>query len=74
MMIYLLFAEYPLRLLVDVVEVVAIGGLIDSGTTLCVGRFPSPHVWENEKTLLQDAQKGRPSQPPNPGGYFTRPP
>jgi len=31
-------------------------------------------VWWIGKSLLQDAQKVQTSYPPNPGGYFTRPP
>jgi hypothetical protein len=26
------------------------------------------------ENTMQDAQKGQTSHPPNPGGYFTRPP
>jgi len=36
--------------------------------------FTGLHVWDNRRTLPQDAQKGQTSYPPNPGGYFTRPP
>ena len=32
------------------------------------------HVWNKEKTPPLDDQKGRTSHPPNPSGYFTRPP
>ena len=29
--------------------------------------FDGRHVWHNRKTVPQDAQKGQPSHPPNPG-------
>ena len=32
------------------------------------------HFWDKGRTTTQDAQKGQTSHPPNPGGYFTRPP
>ena len=61
---YLLFVEYPLRLLVDVVEVVAIGGLKDCGKTLCIRQnVTSPHVLEIEeysrRMLNKAVQQGR---------------
>jgi hypothetical protein len=33
------------------------------------GRLPldGPYVWHNRRTVLQDAQKGQASHPPNPG-------
>jgi hypothetical protein len=31
-------------------------------------------MYDNKTTLPQDAQKDQTSHPPNPGGYFTRPP
>ena len=52
---YLLFAGYPLHLLVADVEVgvVAIGGQIDWGKTLCVRwNFTSPHVWASPVYLV----------------------
>ena len=49
-MTYLLSAKYPLRLLIDVVEVVEIGGLIDCGKILCIRRnVTSPQVLEIEE-------------------------
>jgi hypothetical protein len=36
--------------------------------------FDGVHVWHNKSTILQDAQKGQISHPPNPGGYFTHSP
>jgi hypothetical protein len=63
-MMYLPFAEYPLRLLVDVGEVVAIGGLIDCGKTLCIRlNVTSPHVLEIEeysrRMFKKAVQQGR---------------
>ena len=36
--------------------------------------FDDPHVRDYEENIHADAQKGQISHPPNPGGYFTRPP
>jgi len=36
--------------------------------------FDRPHLRRSRRTLLQDAQKGQTSHPPNPCGYFTSPP
>ena len=60
-MTYLPSAEYPLRLLVDVVEVVAIVGLIDCGTTLCIRRkITSPQVLEIEEYSRRMLKKAVP--------------
>jgi hypothetical protein len=61
---YLLPGEYPLHLLVDVVEVVVIVGLTACGKTLCIRRnFTSPHVLEIEESsrrmLKKAVQQGR---------------
>ena len=41
------------------------------GNETCASRSAVGSQWEN---TLQDAQKVYTSYPPNPGGYFTRPP
>jgi len=36
--------------------------------------MPVLHSFTNLDYRAQDAQEGQTSHPPNPGGYFTRPP
>ncbi|MGH7220462.1 MAG: hypothetical protein ACREI1_09050, partial [Nitrospiraceae bacterium] len=43
-------------------------------TMLARENFDCPQMWHKTKTFPQDAQKDQTFHPPNPGGYFTRPP
>jgi hypothetical protein len=50
-------------------------GLAVFGKTISAQQnFDGLHVWDKSGRPSQDAQKGQTSHPPNPGGYFTRPP
>ena len=40
-------------------------GTVEIQWSVCLGQ---------QENRAQDAQKGQTSHPPNPGGYFTRPP